>query len=105
MATKPVDIGSLKKGNYVVIEGIACKVSDIQVSRPGKHGHAKIRLTGVGLVDSKEFASAFLNGAGSSEAILTAFARLENSMTDISQSTIITARVVATVMLSVLKMR
>ncbi len=52
--TKPVSIGTLKKGNYIVIEGIACKVSDMQVSRPGKHGHAKIRLTGVGLVDGKK---------------------------------------------------
>ncbi|MCK5281921.1 MAG: translation initiation factor IF-5A [Nanoarchaeota archaeon] len=52
--TKPVSIGSLKKGNFIVIEGIACKVFDIQVSRPGKHGHAKIRMTGVGLTDGKK---------------------------------------------------
>ena len=52
--TKPVAIGTLKKGNYIVIEGVACKVFDIQVSRPGKHGHAKIRMTGVGLVDGRK---------------------------------------------------
>ena len=52
--TKPVSIGSLKKGNYIVIDEVACKVFDIQVSRPGKHGHAKIRMTGVGLVDGKK---------------------------------------------------
>ena len=52
--TKPVAIGTLKKGNYIVIDGVACKVSDIQVSRPGKHGHAKIRMTGVGLVDERK---------------------------------------------------
>ena len=52
--TKPVPIGSLKKGNYIVIDGVACKVFDMQTSRPGKHGHAKIRLTGVGLVDDKK---------------------------------------------------
>ncbi len=52
--TKPVAIGTLKKGNYIVIDEVACKVSDIQVSRPGKHGHAKIRMTGVGLVDGKK---------------------------------------------------
>jgi translation initiation factor 5A len=54
MTTKPVDVGSLKKGNYVVIEGAACTVTDTQVSRPGKHGHAKVRLTAVGLVDDKK---------------------------------------------------
>tara|TARA_Y100000310_G_scaffold64338_1_gene59869 strand:- start:201 stop:593 length:393 start_codon:yes stop_codon:yes gene_type:complete len=54
MATKPVHVGSLKKGNYVVVEGAACVVSDTQVSRPGKHGHAKVRLTAVGIVDAKK---------------------------------------------------
>ena len=52
--TKQASVGSLKKGSYVVIEGIACKVTDTQVSRPGKHGHAKVRLTGVGLLDDKK---------------------------------------------------
>jgi len=54
MTTKPVDVGSLKKGNYVVLEGAACVVTDTQVSRPGKHGHAKVRLTAVGMVDNKK---------------------------------------------------
>ncbi|MBS3132067.1 translation initiation factor IF-5A [Candidatus Woesearchaeota archaeon] len=47
-------VGGLQKGSYVVLEDAACKVVDIQVSRPGKHGHAKVRLTAVGLVDSKK---------------------------------------------------
>ncbi|GAG01596.1 unnamed protein product [marine sediment metagenome] len=54
MTTKPVSVGSLKKGNYVVLEGAACIVSDTQVSRPGKHGHAKVRLTAVGMIDGKK---------------------------------------------------
>jgi translation initiation factor 5A len=54
MATKPVSVGSLKKGSYVVIDGAACTVTDTQVSRPGKHGHAKVRLTGVGIIDGKK---------------------------------------------------
>lgn len=54
MATKMTSVGGLQKGSYVVIEGAACRVVDIQVSRPGKHGHAKVRMTAVGLVDSKK---------------------------------------------------
>ncbi len=54
MTTKHVDVGSLKKGNYVVLEGAACIVTDTQVSRPGKHGHAKVRLTATGIVDDKK---------------------------------------------------
>jgi len=54
MATKPASVGSLKVGSYVVLDGAACRVKNIDVSRPGKHGHAKVRLEGVGLVDEKK---------------------------------------------------
>ena len=54
MATKNESVGSLQKGSYVVLDGAACRVVDIQVSKPGKHGHSKIRLTAVGLVDDKK---------------------------------------------------
>ncbi len=52
--TKLEGVGLMKKGSYVVIEGVACKVVDVQVSRPGKHGHAKVRLTTVGILDDKK---------------------------------------------------
>jgi translation initiation factor 5A len=51
---KQESIASLQKGSYIVIEGVACRVVDTQTSRPGKHGHAKVRLTAVGLVDEKK---------------------------------------------------
>ncbi len=52
--TKLVSVGSLKKGNYIVLEGAACVVKDLQVSRPGKHGHAKVRVEAVGITDGKK---------------------------------------------------
>lgn len=52
--TKPVGVGTLQKGNYVVIDDVACRVVDTQTSRPGKHGHAKVRLTAVGILDDKK---------------------------------------------------
>lgn len=54
MSTKVESVGSLQKGSYVVLEGAACRVVDIQVSKSGKHGHSKVRLTAVGLVDEKK---------------------------------------------------
>ena len=36
--------GSLQKGNYVVMDGVASIVSEVNISRPGKHGHAKVRI-------------------------------------------------------------
>ena len=49
------DVGSLKKGRYIVYNNIACKVVDLQTSRPGKHGHAKCRVSAVGLTDGQKF--------------------------------------------------
>ena len=48
---KQSSVGSLNKGNYVVIDGVACKVTDTQTSRPGKHGHAKVNMMAVGVID------------------------------------------------------
>ena len=54
MVTKNQSVGSLQKGSYIVLDNAACKVVDLQVSRPGKHGHAKVRLEAVGLIDEKK---------------------------------------------------
>ncbi len=51
---KLTSVGSLQKGRYCVIDGAACSVTDMKVSRPGKHGHAKVNLTAVGLLDNKK---------------------------------------------------
>ncbi|MBU3941066.1 MAG: translation initiation factor IF-5A [Nanoarchaeota archaeon] len=54
MATKNVHATGLKVGGYVIFDGVACKISSIQISRPGKHGHAKCRIEAIGLVDSRK---------------------------------------------------
>ena len=54
MTTKMESVGNLQKGGYIVLDGAACRVADMQVSRPGKHGHSKVRLTGIGIVDNKK---------------------------------------------------
>lgn len=54
MTTKLVSVGTIKKGNYVVIDGVACTVVDSQTSKTGKHGHAKVRLSAVGIIDGKK---------------------------------------------------
>ena len=51
---KLVTVGHLKKSDTCIIDNAACKVTDISVSRPGKHGHAKVNLTAVGLLDGKK---------------------------------------------------
>ncbi len=51
---KIVSVGSLKKGSYVILDGAACRVTNTSTSRPGKHGHAKVRLEAVGIIDGKK---------------------------------------------------
>jgi translation initiation factor 5A len=51
---KNVVATSIQKGKYLIMEGAACIVSDVQISRPGKHGHSKVRISGVGIIDEKK---------------------------------------------------
>jgi translation initiation factor 5A len=51
---KNVSVSSLQKGSYVIIDDDACKVTDVKISRPGKHGHAKVNLTAVTLIEGKK---------------------------------------------------
>jgi translation initiation factor 5A len=44
----------LKIGKYVLIEDIPCKVVEIESSKPGKHGAAKMRVTGIGVFDQQK---------------------------------------------------
>lgn len=51
---KKKSVGSLQKGHYIVIDGVASIVQGSQTSRPGKHGHAKVRLQAVGMFDGRK---------------------------------------------------
>ena len=49
--SKPADVGSLKKGGYVVFEDEPCRIMDVTKSKPGKHGSAKARIVAIGIFD------------------------------------------------------
>jgi translation initiation factor 5A len=51
---KFVSTNSLKKGSYILIDDVASTVTDISISRPGKHGHAKANIMAVGMIDGKK---------------------------------------------------
>lgn len=51
---KSAPINSLTKGSYIIIDGAACKVVSLQTSKSGKHGHSKINLMAVGILDDKK---------------------------------------------------
>ncbi len=48
---KPVEAGSIKVGSYIVIDNEPCKVVEISISKPGKHGSAKARIVAIGVFD------------------------------------------------------
>ena len=54
MSTKIVAANNVQKGNFIILEGAACRVVDVEISKPGKHGHSKVRVSAVGLVDNKK---------------------------------------------------
>ena len=48
------EIKNLKPGRYVMVDGEPCTVVSVQISRPGKHGAAKAKLTAVGIFDNQK---------------------------------------------------
>ena len=49
--SRPTDLGSVKVGSYMMIDGEPCKIVEYDKSKPGKHGSAKARVVGIGLFD------------------------------------------------------
>lgn len=54
MSTKVVGAGTLKEGSYIMIDGAPCKIASTDTSKSGKHGHAKVRIVAIGLLDDKK---------------------------------------------------
>jgi len=51
MDRRVTDAGSLKVGNYMLLDDVPCVIRSIQISKTGKHGHAKCRIEAIGLIN------------------------------------------------------
>ncbi len=49
--SKPMELGALKVGSYVIVDDEACRIVGYAKSKPGKHGSAKARVVAVGVFD------------------------------------------------------
>jgi translation initiation factor 5A len=54
MEKRETEIKNLKKGSFVLVDDAPCRVDSVQISKPGKHGGAKARLTAVGIFDNQK---------------------------------------------------
>ena len=54
MVYKWVEVTELKTGSYAIIDEAPCIIKKIDISKTGKHGHAKARIEAVGLIDDKK---------------------------------------------------
>jgi translation initiation factor 5A len=44
----------IRSGSFILIDGVPCKVVDIEISAPGKHGSAKMRITAMGVFENQK---------------------------------------------------
>ncbi|MFA5363757.1 MAG: translation initiation factor IF-5A [Candidatus Bathyarchaeia archaeon] len=49
--SKPMDVGELRVGSYVIIDDAPCKIVSYSKSKPGKHGAAKARIVAISVFD------------------------------------------------------
>lgn len=54
MVLKIVDASQLKLGNYILVDGEAYSVRSMDISKTGKHGHAKVRMEAISLTSDKK---------------------------------------------------
>ena len=52
--SRPVDIGSLKVGQHLVIDGKPYRIVSYEKSKPGKHGSAKARIVAINIFDGSK---------------------------------------------------
>jgi len=54
MSYKLINATDIKIGTYIQVDGAPCIVKNIDISKTGKHGAAKVRLEAVGVFDDKK---------------------------------------------------
>lgn len=51
MVLKIINATEVKVGTNIIVEGVPCVVKSIDISKTGKHGHAKCRIEAVGIIN------------------------------------------------------
>ena len=54
MVLKIINATEIKTGTNIIVDGMPCTVKSIDISKTGKHGHAKCRIEAVGIVNGQK---------------------------------------------------
>src|SRR3989338_143024 len=54
MSYKLIDASSARAGNAIMVDGVPCIVRSNDISKTGKHGHAKSRIEAISILDGKK---------------------------------------------------
>ncbi len=50
MVLKIINATEARTGTNILVDGVSCVVKNIDISKTGKHGHAKCRIEAVGII-------------------------------------------------------
>ena len=68
--TFPLQAGHIRKGGLIMIKGAPCKVIDVSVRQPGKHGHTKCHFVGKELFSGTKMETVLPHGHATDVPIL-----------------------------------
>ncbi|MCL4335850.1 MAG: translation initiation factor IF-5A [Candidatus Thermoplasmatota archaeon] len=54
MSWQEAEVRELKVGRYMLVDDAPCKLVEITMSKPGKHGEAKARIVAIGVFDGQK---------------------------------------------------
>ncbi|QRF74704.1 eIF-5A [Thermoplasmatales archaeon] len=54
MSWQEAEVRELKVGRYMLVDDSPCKIMEITMSKPGKHGEAKGRIVAIGIFDDQK---------------------------------------------------
>ena len=54
MVLKIINATEAKSGTAIIVDGNPCVIKSIDISKTGKHGHAKARIEAIGVLDGKK---------------------------------------------------
>jgi translation initiation factor 5A len=52
LSIRRTEVQKLKEGNYIMVDNEPCIIKSTERSKSGKHGHAKVRITCIGMFDN-----------------------------------------------------